>query len=68
MVLECDQQAKEERIKCVRENRSDDRLCIGNVALQCEKQTLEKSVSKVTKGKHSDVNGKEHAKNEHGEQ
>ena len=42
MSLEFDQQEKEERIKCMRENRSDNTLNVGNVALQCGKETLEK--------------------------
>ena len=33
MVSECDQKAKEERIKCVRENRSDNAFCVGNVIM-----------------------------------
>ena len=65
--MECDQQEKEERIKCVRENRSDDRLHVGNVSLQCAKETLEKSVSEVTKVKDSDVNCEEFIKHKHGE-
>ena len=36
MELECDQQLKEEIINCLIENRSDNRLHSGNVALQCE--------------------------------
>ena len=42
MVLECDQQAKEEGIKCVREIRSDNIFCAGNVVLQCGKEMLKK--------------------------
>ena len=41
MVLECDQKEKEERINCVRENRSDVRSHVGNVVLQCGKYSLE---------------------------
>ena len=65
IVLECNQQAKEERIKCVRENRSDNRLCVVNVVLQCGKETLEKSVSELIKGKDSDVNCEEHTKHKY---
>ena len=68
MVLECDKKAKEERINCTRENASDDRLCTGNIALQCGKETLEKSVSEVIKGKDSDGNCEEYVKHKHGEQ
>ena len=57
MALECDQQEKEERIKCVRENRSDNRSHAGNVALQCGKETLEKSGFKAMKVKDSNING-----------
>ena len=62
------QKKKEERIKCVRENRSDNMLCGGNVALKCGKETLEKSVSEVIKVKDSDINCEEHMKHKYGEQ
>ena len=39
-----------------------------NVALQCVKKTLEKSVSKVIKRKDSDINCEEHVKHRYGEQ
>ena len=45
MVLECDLKEKEERTKCLRENTCNDSLRIGKIALQCGKETLEKSVS-----------------------
>ena len=56
VVLKCDKKEKLERINCLRENVSDDRLCIGNAVLQYGKETLEKSFSEVTKGKDSDIN------------
>ena len=68
MVLECDKKAKEERMKGLRENRSDTRLHVGNVALQCGKETLEKSVSEIIKGKDSDSNCEEYMKHKYGEQ
>ena len=68
MSLECDQQEKEERIKCMRENRSDNMLHVGIAALQCGKETLEKSVSEATKEKHIDVNCEECMKCKHKEQ
>ena len=67
-MLECDKKEKVERIIFLRENTSDDRLNVGNIVLQCGKETLEKSVSEVIKGKDSDVNCEENVKHEHGEQ
>ena len=68
MVLECDKKAKLERINCLRENISDDRLCVGNTVLQYGTETLEKSFSKVIKGKDSDINCVEDVTHKHGEQ
>ena len=67
MVLEFNQQAKEERIKCVRENRSDKMLRAGNEALKCGKETLENSVSEVIKGENSDINCEECVRHNHKE-
>ena len=52
----------------MRENRSDTRLHAGNIALQCGKETLEKSVSEIIKGKDSDSNCEEYMKHKYGEQ
>ena len=68
MVLECDKKSKWERINCLRENINDDRLRIGISVLQCANETLEKSVSEVTKGKDSDINCEECVQHKHGEQ
>ena len=65
MVLECDKKAKLERTNYMRENASGTRLCVGNVVLQCRKETLKKSVSEATKGKNSDLNCEEHIKYKH---
>ena len=37
MVLKYDKQAKEERIKCAKENRIENTSVVGNVVLQCGK-------------------------------
>ena len=42
MVLECHKQEKEERLKCARENRSENKLVVGNEVLQFGKNILEK--------------------------
>ena len=68
MVLEYDKKEKVERMNCLRENTSDARLHVGNVVLQCGKETLEKSISEVIKGKDSDINCEKYVKNKYGEQ
>ena len=68
MALECDYKEKEERTKCVRENKSDDVLCAGNTTLKCRRETLEKSVSEVIKGKNIDIKCEECVQQKHGEQ
>ena len=55
-------------MKCVREKRGDNVLVSGNTSLKCGKEMLEKSVSKVVKGKDSDSNCEGHMKHKHGEQ
>ena len=45
---------KEERILCVIENRLKNVLVVGNVAMQCGKEILEKTTSEVIKSKDSD--------------
>ena len=53
-VLKWDKQAKEEIIRDVRENRIENISVFGNTSLQCGKEILEKSSSKVIKSKDSD--------------
>ena len=68
MALKCDQKAKEERIKSVRENRSNNFLFVGNLVMQRGRETSEKSFSEVMKGKDSDAKCEEYVQHKHGEQ
>ena len=54
MVLKCDKKVKEERIRCVRENRIERMSVVGNTVMQYGKEILEKSASEVIKIKDSD--------------
>ena len=60
MVLECDQKAKKEIIKFIRETRHVNGLLVGNVSLKRRKEILEKSVSEVIKYKDININCEEH--------
>ena len=59
MVLKCDKIAKEERVKCVVENRMHDEEVEGNMSLNIGNMKLEKSMVEVIKGIDSDRNSLE---------
>ena len=66
VVLEFDKKSKEEMISFMREDRGDYGLAAGNTSLKYEKEIIEKSVSKVTKGKDNDSNFEEHVQHKNG--
>ena len=68
MILECDQKAKEERRKCIRETRENNGLLVGNVEFKCGNEMLEKLVSEVIKWKDSDSKCEECIHHKHVEQ
>ena len=51
-----------------REKKNDNVMRVGNTALQCGRETLEKLVSEATKGKDSDAECEECVKHKNGEQ
>ena len=67
MVLKCDKIAKEERVKCVIENRTHYAEVEGNMSLNIGNMKFEKSVVEVIKGIDSDRNSLEHIQHKHGE-
>ena len=68
MALECDKLAKEEITRCLIEDRKVNRKAEGNVVLKNGRETLEKSVSEVTKERGINNNCEECLQHEHSEQ
>ena len=67
MVSKYDNKAKEERSRCVRENRIENTSIIGNVVLQSGKEIIEKSASEIIKSKDSNDHSEDFMNHEYGE-